>query len=193
MLRRLVAGLIVIGLAFGVWIFWPDPEPLATTTTLAGATPTITTSTSLLTTTTDATTITTTSNGIEIVDSPAKAEALLRELWFGWFEGIYDQDVERIKEVVASQNQLDAAIAAFGVMTFESSPTRDGIVLTEIEILRADADCTAIWAGVQISGFREADFFGVHVFRYLDRSWMFVAIWEFANDLWEGDCEALVG
>jgi hypothetical protein len=190
MFGRYAAGLIVIGLAVGVWIIWPDPEPVATTTTLAAATPTTTASTTQLTTTTNATTTTTL---VEVVDSAAEAEALLRELWFGWFEGIYDQDVDRIKEVVASQNQLDAAIAAFGVMTFESPPTRDGIVLSDIEILRADAGCTAIWVQVQVSGFREAEFFGVHVFRYLDRSWMFVAIWEFTNDLWEGDCEALVG
>ena len=40
--RRLIAGLIVVGLGIGVWLLWPrsEPEPDSTTTTIAAGTTT---------------------------------------------------------------------------------------------------------------------------------------------------------
>ena len=191
MFGRWITGLIVVGLAVGVWALWPRDDPGVTTTTVANTSST--TSSSNPTITTDATT---TSSGAEgdpdVIETVEEAEEVLLNLWFGWFEGIYNQDEDRIKEVVASQSQLDAAIAAFGVMTFTAEPTLPGIVLADIEILRADQECTALWATLDVSAFRGpgSTTEGVHIFRRADDKWKSVSTWPLRNDLWEQDCEA---
>jgi hypothetical protein len=191
MFGRWITGLIVVGLAVGVWALWPREDPGATTTTVASTSST--TSTSNPTTTTAATT---TSSGTvgdpEIIETVEEAEEVLRDLWFGWFEGIYNQDEDRIKEVVASQSQLDAAIAAFGVASFTSEPTREGIVISGTEILRSDAECLAVESTLDVSSFRGpgSSTSSVEVLRVSDGQWKFAASWSHAADLWEQDCEA---
>jgi len=189
MFGRWITGLIVVGLAVGVWVLWPRDDNVATTTTVAAPT----TSTSNPTTTSDA--ITTSSGTVgdpKIIETVEEAEEILRELWFGWFEGIYNQDEDRIKEVVASQSQLDAAIAAFGVASFTSEPTPEGIVLSGIEILRSDAECLAVESTLDVSSFRGegSTTSSVEVLRISDGRWKFAASWSHATDLWEQDCEA---
>ncbi len=186
MFGRLVAGLIVIGLAFGVWILWPRAEdgPPPTTQVVASST------TSLATTTTTQEEITTTAGPTAaVIETVEQAADLLREFWFGWFEGIYNQDEDRIKDVVASQAQLDAARSAFGNMTFSEEPTVEGVHLTDIEILQTDSSCTAIWATLSVD-FRTGSSAGVHVFRISDGNWKSVHTWVNRNDLWEQDCDA---
>jgi hypothetical protein len=188
MFGRWITGLIVVGLAVGVWALWPRDDPGATTTTVANTSST--TSTSNPTTTTG---VTTTSSGAvgdpDIIETVEEAEEVLRELWFGWFEGIYNQDEDRIKEVVASQSQLDAAIAAFGVMEFTEPPSREGLSFTETEILHGDEECTAVWASLYVP-FRSGDTAGVHLMRRFEGSWRLVNLWQLRDDLWQQDCEA---
>ena len=189
-----MTGLIVVALAVGVWVLWPRADPNPTTTTTTSVRAASTTSTTEPTTTTLAATTTTGSNqDPDLIETVAEAEAVLRELWFGWFDGIYNQDENRIKEVVASQSQLDAAITQFGVMDFAGIPAADSFAFEETEILRSDTGCLAIWSAVQINDFANLSFSGLHVFRFVSNDWKLVSIWEFANDLWEQECEAAFG
>jgi hypothetical protein len=189
MFGRWITGLIVVGLAVGVWALWPRDDPGATTTTVAN-----TSSTSPTSNPTTTTEVTTTSSGAvgdpDIIETVEEAEEVLRGFWFGWFEGIYNQDEDRIKEVVASQSQLDAAVSQFGVMEFQSPPTPEGITLTETEILRADRQCTAIWSTASFAFRGEGSTSGVEVYRLTSGGWKFVNSWSNRNDLWEPDCEA---
>ncbi|MDH3463900.1 MAG: hypothetical protein OEM32_09780 [Acidimicrobiia bacterium] len=189
MFGRLAAGLIVIGLAIGVWLLWPGNDGTPVTSTMPTETTVSSSSEPAITTTTPPPGSTTDSDTVEVIDTVEEAEELLRNLWFGWFEGIYLEDEERIKEVVASQNQLDAAVAAFGVMTFDFPPTPEGIVLTEIEILRADSECTAVWAKLEVT-FRAATTEGVHLLRIFQGTWHMVNLWQLRGDLWSQDCAA---
>ncbi|MEX1092443.1 MAG: hypothetical protein WEF28_04725 [Acidimicrobiia bacterium] len=190
MFGRWITGLIVVALAVGVWALWPRDDTNSTTTTSVQAAPT-TSTTDPTTTTSTATTTTGPNQETDIIETVAEAEKVLRELWFGWFEGIYNQDEDRIREVVASQSQLDAAIAAFDVATFTEEPSPAAILLSDIEILRADNSCTAVWANLDVSGFRGpgAETEGVHILRWSDSRWKSVATWIHRDDLWEGDCE----
>lgn len=190
MFGRLLAGLIVIGLAIGVWLLWPEGGTPATTTSTDVAIESSTTTLpgSSSTGTNDSTT--TTSSDLEVIDTTEEAEQLLRQLWFGWFEGIYNEDEERIKEVVASQSQLDAAVGQFGDMEFNEAPAMDSIAASDIAILRADLRCTAVSGTVAIADFAEADFSGVHVFQLHENAWMLVSIWGSSSDRWEADCDA---
>ena len=110
MLRRAIAPLVVLLLAVLIVVFWPDSDseppvsdPSTTTTTTAPPA-------------TDHFDLRSDHN----VYDPGRlsrsrdveeAEEILRELWFGWFEGIYNQDEDRIREVVASNPKLVAALA----------------------------------------------------------------------------------
>ena len=185
--RRLVAGLIVVGLAVGIWALWPressDPSP--TTAPIAVET----TTTTLLTTTTTSPTTTPTTEDTHIVATVGEAEEILQALWFGWFEGIYNQDENRIREVVGTQAMLDAALEQFGVMEFGREPRATDLAYSASEILRADESCLVVWTTTRVSGFNEATTTDVHVLRSRDDSWVLASLWREKNDLWDTDCE----
>jgi hypothetical protein len=123
-----------------------------------------------------------------VVATVEEAEEILRSLWFGWFEGIYNQDEGRIREVVGTQAMLDAARAQFGVMEFSMPPTGEAVAASGVEILRSDPECLATWASVSAT-FRPGSTQGVQVMRSKDSHWVFVGSWTQAEDLWEADCE----
>jgi hypothetical protein len=190
-IRRLVAGLIVVGLAIGVWFVWPRDDTEPTPTTLPAAvdsTPGATTVTTTLTTTTT-TPGSTTSADSHVVTSVEEAEEILRALWFGWFEGIYHQDEDRIKEVVGTQSALDSATSQFGQMDFQRAPDISDIQFLESELLRSDDECVAVWTTLTLSGFREGATTAVHVLRWNDGRWVSVGLWELKNDRWNQDCD----
>ena len=188
MIRRLLAGLIVVGLAVGIWALWPRAGSDPTPTTLPVAAETTTTTQATTSTTAAATTSTTEDS--HVVTTVEEAEEILRDLWFGWFEGIYNQDETRIREVVGTQAMLDAAREQFGVMEFQSAPSTHHLVYSQSEILRADEGCLVIWTTTTVSNFMEASTTDVHVLRIVRGDWTLVSLWQERNDLWEGDCDA---
>jgi hypothetical protein len=190
LMRRVVTVLFVVGLAIGVVLLWPRSEPEEPSDTLAEAT---TTSTSVSgTTSTSDVPPTSSSSGEEghVVGTVEEAEEILREMWFGWFEGIYNQDEDRIREVVASEQMLNAAQNAFG-SAFLAMPTRDGVVL-DLEILRSEESCLVTWGELEVTSFRGpvATTENVQVLRKVDGEWRFFSSWINKGDRWEADCEA---
>ncbi len=195
-MRRVIAALIVVGLAVGVVLLWPRETTDDTPATLAGPSTTTSTSTSAppSSTTTTAPSSTTTTTDRFVVETVEEAEAILRELWFGWFEGIYNEDEDRIREVVVLEETVETAKESFGVMEFTSAPLRDLINLSDTEILRSEDDCLAIWSELDISGFREGaqGTSGVYVLRSPNERWELLSVWPNRGDLWEADCESLL-
>ena len=195
MLRRVIAGLVLVGLAIGVWLLWPEENQASpSATTVLAAEPTTPPPSSAPPTIAPEQSTSTTLADDQIVDSVEEAEAILRELWFGWFEGIYNQDEERIREVVATEEQVNRAIELFDTLDFESEPSLNGLLINEIEILRADLDCTALWADADATAFRgeSASGSGVWILRRADDAWRIASLWASRNDLWEADCDALL-
>lgn len=192
-MRRVIAALVVVGLAVGVVLLWPRATTEETPTTLAGPTTTASTSTttpSTSTTTTVPDSTTTTITDSHVVETVEEAETILRELWFGWFEGIYNEDEDRIREVVGNPEEVESAVNQFGAMDFTTEPTADGLHFGETEILRSDNQCLAIWSEVS-ANFREGSLAGVHVFRWLSDRWLLVNTWPLRDDLWETDCDVV--
>ncbi|MEX0864049.1 MAG: hypothetical protein WD269_04145 [Acidimicrobiia bacterium] len=189
MARYAVAVTLVIGLAIGVWWLWPRDDSASPSTTLLASRPTTFASASTSTPSDQATTV-----GSHVVETVEEAEEVLRELWFGWFEGIYNQDEDRIREVVATEEQLQTARDQFGVMEFVSPPRREGLVFSETEILRSDGDCLAVWGVTNAEAFlgSQAARSGVDVLRWRSGEWIFAAWWVYREDLWENDCKALL-
>ncbi|MGH8946576.1 MAG: hypothetical protein ACRDVL_10555 [Acidimicrobiia bacterium] len=192
MIRWTIAGLIVVALLVGLWAVWPR-DGGATSTTTPEATDT-TTSSETATTTSELTTTTTVDPlTVRDVETVEQAEAILRELWFGWFEGIYNEDEDRIREVVANSHQVELANEQFGVMEFTRSPQRSDISFSDTEILRSDSECLALWSTITIEGFREGTSTDVYVLRWLEDGWRIQGLWAFREDRWEADCEAQLG
>ena len=185
MTRRLVAGLVVLGLAIGVWALWPRGEPDSSPNTAVNAV--ASTSPTVAARTTSSAPIET-----HVVTTVEEAEEILRQLWFGWFEGIYNQDEERIKEVVGSQTLLDSARAAFGALALVKEPEPKDIAFGSIEVLLSNDNCLVIWATLDVTAFsgEGAVESSVHVLRRVDEAWRLTTLWINRNDLWESDCES---
>lgn len=185
-MRRVIPVLAVVLLVAAVWFFWPDATDSPTTTTPETSGSTTTTTTSAGPTTTDASPTTTDTS--HVVETVEEAEAILRAHYTRWFRGIYAQDEDEIRRTVVSEAQVAAAIEQFGVMQFTAPPSEDGLEITDVEILRSDEDCLAVWAGLAAT-FKEGSTSGIVIFRRLDGEWRFLSSWTFREDLWEADCE----
>lgn len=190
-MRRVIAALVVVGLAVAVVILWPRSTADESPSTLAGPTTTTVTSTSVppATTTEPPPQSTTTTTGSHVVETVEEAESILRELWFGWFEGIYNQDEERIREVVVLEETVETAKESFGV-DFARAPQPEDISFENTEILRSDEECLAVWAVMTLDGFRQGTTDGVYVLRRVDDGWSRLSTWIERDDLWEADCES---
>jgi hypothetical protein len=179
----------VVGLAVGIWALWPDDDSSPSPTTTPTAAETTTTVPVTSTTTTPTTIATTSTAATHVVATVEEAEEILRNLWFGWFEGIYNQDEARIREVVGTQSALDNARAQFGVMEFVREPRPSDVTLSDTEILQSDEECLAIWTTLGLSGFRSGATTDVNVLRWTGDRWVSVGLWPLKNDLWDQDCQ----
>jgi hypothetical protein len=189
-MRRMIVVLIAVALAVGVFVFWPRTDVDDPPVTAAAGTTTTTTTEPLDTTTSTPSASTTLDDGSHVVKTEEEAEEILRELWFGWFEGIYNQDEDRIREVVATQHQLNLAREQFGTMAFEAPPQPSDIAYADTQILLATEQCTAISTNAIFTGFRTGSTSDVHILRWDNGRWKFFSLWAFEEDLWEPDCEA---
>jgi hypothetical protein len=187
-MRRVIAALVVLGLAIAVVLLWPRPDPDGPVDTVAAPPSTTTTTSPESTSTTTPGTTSTTDEGSQVVETVEEAEAILRQLWFGWFEGIYNQDEDRIREVVGNPEQVDRAVEQFGVMEFDSAPTPEALSIKGVEILLANDGCLAVWAETN-AAFRPGSISGVHVFRPSPDGWRLINTWALRDDLWEADCD----
>jgi hypothetical protein len=190
-MRIAILVLAIVGLGAAIWLLWPDSPADETpgTEAVASSTTTSTTQEPPTTTTVAPPTSTTSLQETHVVESVEEAEAILRELWFGWFEGIYNQDEERIREVVGNPELVDAAIEQFGAMDFERPPAPSLIEFSDTEILRSDESCLVIWTDVDATALVGETNDGVHVFLH-ENDWLFISQWANREDLWEDDCES---
>lgn len=189
-MRRVTAALVVALLAIGIVFMWPrgaaeTPPSTSTSTSRPATTDTSATSTTASTTTTEP--------DSHVVTTVEEAEAILRELWFGWFEGIYNEDVDRIREVVATEHRVDEAKAAFGVVAFAGPPTIEGTTFEIFEIVYSDPECLVVWS-ISRSTFVEGSTprSGLEVLRMVKGGWRLHSSWRYREDLWQEDCTSLL-
>ena len=191
-MRRTISVLVVVGLAVAVALLLmnrggdtpPDTVAEGTTTT----TVVVTTTAPRATTTTPGVT-TTNPTEVQVVETIEEAEALLRELWFGWFEGIYNEDEERIREVVVLEETVDTARESFGEV-FLTQPDRGHIAFRSTRILRSDEGCLVVETEMVLTDFREGASTSVHVIRFVDDAWRRLSLWRNVEDMWDQDCDS---
>lgn len=197
MTRRLIAGLIVVGLAIGVWLLWPKSEPGTDTTTTALGVGSTTTSgpTTVPETSPDSTTTgTTLAVQNRDVDTVEEAEAILREVIASRYNAIFAKDIDLLIAAVASQTALESGIEAFDLVDFVTEPTLETVVVSNGEILAKTDDCLVVWARVDVSDFviDAEPSSAVSVLRFIEGRWRWMSLWRNRNDLWEADCESLL-
>ena len=188
-MRFVVAGLVIAALALGIWLFWPQENVVEPTTTTVAASPTTTVAPTP--TTAAATTTSTTGPESHVVTTVEEAEEILRELWFGWFEGIYNQDIDRIREVVATEEFMVAATDSFGLLPFTREPDPDSIELLAMELLRTDDRCIAVLSTSNVEFLDSGPArVAVDIMRLTDSGWRLFSSWTNEDDLWDADCES---
>lgn len=182
MTRVAVASALVIALATGVWLLWPDDEqPPSTTVPIAAS------STTVPSTTSSSPGTTSTTN--HVVDSVEEAETILRRFWFGWYSGLHQRDEDLIRTLVVTEDQVQTAVSRFGSLAFERAPVASDFVFVDTEILRSDSDCLAIWSEFSPPFLEmEGTTSGVQVLRWERGQWRSLSYWRYRSDLWEEDC-----
>ncbi|MCI0543620.1 MAG: hypothetical protein L0Z49_04120, partial [Actinobacteria bacterium] len=90
--------------------------------------------------------------------------------------------------------QVATAKEQFGVMEFIAPPTPEALVFTEVEILRSDEECLAVWAVTDAQALlgSGASTSGVEVLRWRETGWVMLSSWVYRDDLWQNDCSALL-
>ena len=176
----MVAAAIVVGLAalFAV-LLREDPTP---TTTTIGATASTTTSTS------PSTTAATTTSTTTAEQRQAEVEMILQELWFGWFDAIYNKDADALWEVVATTSYHDAGLSAMDELEFQTPPDPDGVAVEVIGTLLDRGDCLVVHETTTVR-FLGSSVSSVSVLwpdgRY---GWRIANSWINPEDQWLSDC-----
>jgi hypothetical protein len=190
---RLAVAIGIVGILGVIAVLaWPRDEdpggdaagPTATTTTA----PPTTSSTPPSTTTTTEPTTTTISAEARI----AEVEAILRDLWFGWFDAIYRKDAAALWEVVATSTKHAEGVQAMEFAEF-GEPTPEGVQVEVLEILLDRTDCLVVHDRVSVGGFTiEGSSEAVDILWPDERyGWRRATAWVNPSDLWLSDCDDL--
>jgi hypothetical protein len=105
--------------------------------------------------------------------------------------GIYNEDEDRIREVVVLEETVEQATQSFGTLAFSRRPRPEDISFTDTEILRADQHCLAVWTVLGVEGFVDSRASGgVEILRWAPDRWKSLTTWQNRDDLWEPDCDS---
>jgi hypothetical protein len=173
-------------------MIWREPSTPGPTTTTLLATPTTTTeSTTTVAVTTSTSAATTTTSEEERI---AEVEQILTDLWFGWFDAIYERNSDDLWNVVATTRQHEAGIAAMDNLSFVSAPSVEGLDVQVNEVLLDRNDCLVVHqtlTALTLEGSPSVE--TVEVMwpdpRY---GWRFATSWAHPEDLWKADCDEVV-
>ncbi|HVR32059.1 MAG TPA: hypothetical protein VMS74_05045 [Acidimicrobiia bacterium] len=139
------------------------------------------------TTTTVATTTTTAAPG----DRDAEIEEILRDFYYGWFDGLYRHDVDTIDRIAGSQAVLEQGIGGFDRLEFTAVPTRDAIGVDVKNVLLDRADCLVVSADIDFRSFVATDevMAAVDVFFRVGDGWGRAISYEYEQELWLVACD----
>lgn len=187
---------VIVALAVGIWAAVSaggEPDVAATPTTTTGA---VTTTTAATTSTTTTTTVATTTTAVATsttVGAEARlleVEAILEDLYFRWFDAIYRDDETAVRQVIATEENLEAFRNATTDLDLPSPPTPELIDIVSIEILRDDPTCLVTFSEFDLTTWRGegAVSTGVNVLLKHEGRWKLASAWTHRNDLWQDDC-----
>ena len=180
----------VLALAAGLMI-WRDQSITAPTTTLLAAPPTTAEPVPTTSATTTSAAMTTTTTEEQRV---TEVEAILTDLWFGWFDAIYRQDPDALWDVVATTPFHEAGVKAMESLQFDEEPSRDVLSVVVSGVLLDRTDCLVAENLISLPFLAgDPSNNGVNVLWHEEaRGWRFATSWLYAGDLWQADCDEVV-
>lgn len=124
----------------------------------------------------------------------AEVEAILTDLWFGWFDAIYRKDADALWGVVATTSSYEAGVRAMDRLQFDEAPTAAGIGLTVKDILLDRPDCLVVEDSISVLFLgNDPTESGVEVlWPHPQRGWRFATGWVYPRDRWLSDCDDMV-
>ncbi|MEX2280000.1 MAG: hypothetical protein WEA76_07930 [Acidimicrobiia bacterium] len=144
--------------------------------------------TTTTTTTVLPTTTTTTTGG---VDREAEIEEILRDFYFGWFDGIYRQDVDTLDRVAGSTEVFESGVAAFGKPKYTAQPTREAVGVKVKNVLLDRPDCLVVSADIDFRSFIDIDRVmpAVDVFFRVGDRWGRAVSYQYEKEMWQFACD----
>jgi hypothetical protein len=124
----------------------------------------------------------------------AEVEAILTDLWFGWFDAIYRDDPNSLWAVVATTPLFDAGVRAIDQLEFVGPPTIDDIKPVVDQLLLDRPDCLVVENTISMPFLTgNPTERGVNVLWPDDNgNWRFATAWVYPDDLWLADCDELL-
>ncbi len=191
MSTRLVIGIgLVVVLAVVVFLVSQGgtQEPAGAPSIVVPTTPTTKPTTSLTTSSTEPATPSTTT----LEQREAEVAAILQDLWFGWFDAIYQKDPDALWEVVATEEKHRAGVEAMNSDFFLSAPTVEGLGVELRQILLDRTDCLVTYASLDATQFRGTSATTTRVdvmWPAIDGSWRLATAWDAPGGSWILDCD----
>jgi hypothetical protein len=124
----------------------------------------------------------------------AEVEAILTDLWFGWFDAIYRKDADALWNVVATTRYQEVGVAAMDDLVFVMEPSIDSIDVSTHQVLLDRPDCLVGFSDISVTfldGSPTSQQVNV-LWWDEDREWRFAAAWRYPGDLWQADCDEIV-
>ncbi len=183
-----IVGVLALALGGLLWRNWNTAAPAPQTTTTLLAVVTTTNSTSTTATTVPSPTTTTEAQRV------AEVEMILTDLWLGWFDALFRDDVDALWLVVATTSKQEAGVSAMETVPFVRPPALDELMVEVRDVLLDRPDCLVVQARIEAPFVGEGTGTeGVYVLwpdsRY---GWRMATTWVYANDLWLSDCDEMV-
>lgn len=189
---------VIVALVIAIWVAVSSGDDEPAPTTLETTTTSATTLTTTTTTTPPATTATTSGSTTTptetTVDEEARIEEvrlILEDLYFRWFDAIYRNDEEAVREAIATERYLTDFRNAVDSLDIPRQPEREDVAVSGVEILRDSESCLVTYATVdarQLLG-DEGEGSRVNVLLYSEGRWKLATVWTNKTDLWQQDCE----
>lgn len=182
--RSMLAVTVLMFLGLTIWIASRPASPAATVTApLTGFDPV---GTAAPTSSTSAPTTSTTAP-----DRVSQVEDIMRDLYFGWFDGLYRKDMDTIDAVAGTEAVLGWAERAFDTVRFRQPPTRDAIGIEVKRILLDRPDCLVVSADVDYRAIVDTDTISttVDVYFRVGDGWGFATKYKYERELWLVDCD----
>ena len=178
--RHGVALVIVAGLAAFTLSALRPPPPVVV------AVPVTTLPVSTATSTVEVSSTTTT-----VVDRLAEIEAIVRTYYFGWFDGLYREDISAIDRVAGTEVVVEQGRQAMGKLAFTAAPTPEAIGVDIKKVLLDRPDCLVVSADIDFRSFTEVENVmpAVDVYFRVGDGWGRAVSYLYERELWQVDCD----
>ncbi|MEX1044398.1 MAG: hypothetical protein WD020_07135 [Acidimicrobiia bacterium] len=126
-----------------------------------------------------------------VVDRETEIEEILRDFYFGWFDGIYREDVATLDRVAGSKEVFESGVAAFGKPKFTTEPTRDAVGVKVKNVLLDRPDCLVVSADIDFQSFIDIDRVmpAVDVFFRVGDGWGRAISYQYEKEMWQFACD----